>query len=690
MINQINSTPRPLDVGLRVADRFMRIDPPRETYMYHLGLNGLLDLYEATREARLLNFVLDHRRKQSGGGFDWNLYRVTGDTAWLEGARAAGEQWLAEPRRDVEGALLDPRGRYTIDIVSGLATVPIIYGHILDDSRFFDEAWLQLDVARGYLEDPATGLWYSRWGHGLHTHRPNPGLWGRGNGWLVNAWGRTMHLWNPAHPRYADALAVWQCYCRDNAAMQTGSGMFRQLMDRPCSFEETTATGLIGAGIAHGILGDTLPTELGAVAFRAAIGLAGIVDDDGNVHNPSTTAGGYNFERQYASCAIFNDPHGDGAVMGCCAAVHRLLEPGKAFDRTPPAETPIIVTEVIPGCVSFDQGVARPAAEVAAPVLARALALDALPALDAHGSVALGLLHWHDFSGDAAALAKAKALFTRSKESLEEVAHWRLAGEIAHVEKAPPPTELISFVKAYQARVARDREGLVLDAFGGYDIARLYHLLPLLGLAGEFDDACAQALGYQEWLLDPISGLWHAAYGRGAHGRRVTPGLWALGNAYAVAGVVDLLELLPRAHDRYPEMICLLRDHVKALHEWLPVYGGWPQLFTELRSFRDTAANGLLAYSIGMAVLRGWVRSAYYAAAWGGLYNLGILVGADGSYGFASRPDGGLDTLEAYRQHHVENDPYALGFILSGCAAAGLCAATGINYGAEDKRPGAR
>jgi rhamnogalacturonyl hydrolase YesR len=670
---------------MTVAERFMRIDPPPRTYMYHLGLSGLLDLYTATGEQRLLDFVLAHRARHDGKrpGFDWRLYAATGDPQWLEGVKEAGEQWLADPRRDRDGALLDPRGRYTIDIVSGLATQPVIFGHLLKDHRYFDEAGLQLDIARGYLEEPVTGIWYSRWGHGLHPHRPNPGLWGRGNGWLVNAWGRVMHLWDPEHPRYAEVLSRWQSYCRANAAFQTDAGLFRQLMNRPASFEDATATGLIGAGIAHGALHGTLPAEMGAIAYRAALGLAQLVDDEGNIHNVSTTAGGYNFEQQYESCATFNEPHGDGAVMGCCAVVHRLLQGEIVFDRTPPAGKAVIVTRKVPGSTTFNQPDYRKPDEVAAPVLARARALSHLPALDDQGSVILGLLHWHDATGEAAPLEKARQLFDLDSDQLNTMAHWRLMMDLARREGKELPIGLPSLIDYYLANIPRDREGLLLDEHGGYDVRRLYGLLPLLGLAGAatgkaacFDEACAQLLGYQEWLEEPNTGLWHAAYGRGAHPRRVTPGFWALGNGYLLAGVVDLLDVLPREHANYVDVMCLLRGLAKALHEWLPVYGGWTQLLTDFRNtFPCVAANGLLTYGLGKAVWRGWINSAYIAAAWGGMYHLGVLVQADGSYGAASLPTGGLDTLEAYQHHRVENDPYALGLILSGCAASLQCAA---------------
>jgi len=684
----------PLSVGMSVAERFMSIDPPPQTYMYHLGLSGLLDLHAATGEGRLLDFVLDHRRRQQGWGrFDWSLYQATGDSSWLEGAEEAGEAWLANPRRDREGALLDPRGRYTIDIVSGLATQPVIFGHVLKDSRYFDEAYLQLTIARDYLEDPATGVWYSRWGHGLHPHRPNPGLWGRGNGWLVNAWGRVMHLWDREHPRYAEALALWNSYSRANAAFQTDAGLFRQLMNRPASFQDATATGLIGSGIARGVLHGTLPAEMGAIAFRAACGLAQIVDDEGNVHNVSTTAGGYNFEQQYESCATFNEPHGDGAVMACCAAVHQLLQANIDFDHTPPAGRAVIVTRRTAGN-TFRQPDYRKPDEVAAPVLERALALADLPALDEQGSVILGLLHWREATGNASALEKARQLFDMAGDKMEPVARWRVAAELSRREGGGLPDGMLPFFDDYLAAVPRDREGLILDEHGGYNAQRLYGLLPLLGLAGKaayLDEACAQLLGYREWLEEPVSGMWHAAYGRGAHPRRVTPGFWALGHGYLLAGVVDLLEYLPRDHARHVDVMEIMRGLAKVMHEWSPVYGGWTQLITEFRdTFPCVAANGLMTYGLGRAVLREWVKSGYIAAAWGGMYHLGVLVKADGFYGAASLPAGGLDTAQAYHEHRVENDPYVLGFILSGCAAMLQCEATGKPYSEEDKRLGAR
>ena len=174
------------------------------------------------------------------------------------------------------------------------------------------------------------------------------------------------------------------------------------------------------------------------------------------------------------------------------------------------------------------------------------------------------------------------------------------------------------------------------------------------------------------------------------HPRRVTPGFWALGNGYCLAGAIELLDRLPREHANYVDVVCLLRGLVEALHEWLPVFGGWTQLLTDYDTFPCVSANGLLTYGCAKPVWRGWVKPAYYAAAWGGIYHLSHLVAADGTFGPASPQTGGLDTLEAYDAHGVQNDPSALGFVLSGCAYGGLCQESDRKFGEEDQRLGAR
>mgnify|MGYP005835790083 CR=1 FL=1 len=673
----------PLELAVAIAERFMKIHPPPRTYMYHFGLLGLLHLWEATREQRYLDFYL--AAKGAAGGkepvFDWFLYSATGDRRWVDGAAEVGERLLADPRRDRDGALLDPRGRYTVDVLSYYFSMPITLGHVLKDGRYFDEAERQYRIYRDYLEEPQTGAWYSRWGHFLHPNRPNPGLWARGNGWLVNAWGRTMHLWDPKHRAYEFILSEWRRFCRSLAAFQTPSGLFRQLLNRPDCFEEATGSGLFCSGFAEGVRHGTLPAEFATVAYRTFCGLRELIDKDGNIHNVSTYAGGYNFERQYYSCARFNEPHGDGSVMGACVAVHHLLKEDLVPDRTPPSVRPQVITTAVPHLLTSEPPQKRHPDDIAPPVVERVMTLDAVPEHDPFGMCILGLLHWHDYRKETAALDKARRLLERSAASMEAATMWKLTAELeALTGQASSVKDRQLFLDARLSCSHRDRYGTLLDEFGGYSVERLFALVPLLARTGAetgqsryFDEACLQLLSHKEWLEEPVSHLWHSAWGRGAHSRRATPGLWALGNAYAVAATVELLEHLPPQHPRYIDVVCYLRRHVEALHEYLPVGGGWLQVMDRLDSFACTAATGLMTYATSRAILRGWVSPAYLPVATGGADSLGELVDRKGIVRFSSPPFGGLDTVEAYQEHRLENDASALGHVLSGCAWAAMC-----------------
>ena len=256
---------------------------------------------------------------------------------------------------------------------------------------------------------------------------------------------------------------------------------------------------------------------------------------------------------------------------------------------------------------------------------------------------------------------------------------------------------LKEFVDEELRRAPRDRCGLLLDEYGGYDVSTLYVWLPLLAetahLTGDeayLDEACSQYLGYRGWLECPQTRLWYSAFGRGQPPRRRTPGLWALGNGYSLAGAAGLLERLPQTHEQYVDVVLAVRGHVSALHEYLPVSAGWPQFLDDPDSFRCVGATALLTYGCAKAIYRGWVEPEYYAVVSGGIRHLGQMVDEHGECDPSSLPVGGLDAPEDYENHRVENDPAYLGHILSACAWGGRCQDSGIDYDAQDKRLGAR
>ena len=128
----------PLDAARSVAERFMQIDPIPPTYMYGVGLQGIVDLYAATGESCYLDFLLRQygqiSRQDSPYHFNVSLFEATKDRRWLVGAAEAAESYRTQWKRDREGVCLDPRGRYTVDVFSGILSVPVSCAYALGDA----------------------------------------------------------------------------------------------------------------------------------------------------------------------------------------------------------------------------------------------------------------------------------------------------------------------------------------------------------------------------------------------------------------------------------------------------------------------------------------------------------------------------------------------------------------------------
>ena len=671
----------PLEVAVPIAERFLKIDPPRSTYMYYGGVCGLPGLWALTKDQRYLDFYMERVTPlldKDYPQYDPRMYHATGDRKWLTGIEGIIDKRLALAKLDSEGAVLDPSGRYTIDTYSGHLSENIFLAHITGDHALLDEAMLHYEVNKGYLADPVTGMWYSRFGHHMHPKRNSPGLWSRGNGWLISSWGSAMHLWDPKHHGYEQMLSDWQHLCKAVSNCQTKSGLLRQLLDREDCFEEASGSALIFSGIANAVLHGSLPPEYGSIAYKGFCGMRGIVDQDGNIHNGSTTAGGYNFERQYYTCARFNEPHADGPTISLCCVMHKLLEQNKVPDLTPPEEKPVIVTKATPGVVSYQPKKLNSPEELAIPVIKRLTALDRAPEKDIHASTLLGLAHWYRVCKNETLLACVEKMLESSSDNFASAVVWNVKTELALCHDGQTsPTGLKDYLDGELKTMKRDRDGILVDEANGYSVGTLYVWIPLLAKAARLtgdkdylDEAIKQLFGHQAWLEEPITGLWYATFGHGKHLRNINPGLWGLGNGYVVAAVTDLLDVLPKEHDRWDDVMYLMRNHIRVLTEYLPVNEGWTQLVDKLDSFPCPAANGLITYGICKAMVKGWIGNEYHAAGGGGAAALAELLDTDGNYEKASLPTAGLDSLDAHEEHAVHNDACALGAVLSGLSYA--------------------
>jgi unsaturated rhamnogalacturonyl hydrolase len=155
-------------------------------------------------------------------------------------------------------------------------------GRMTGERRWFDDAVKNVLNMSGYLFDKGLGIYMHGW------NRNNPEApefyWGRANGWCVLAMSDLLDVLPQDHPGYAPVLAQHRKALRGIAKLQSGSGLWHQMLDRQDSFLETSGSAMFVYAIAHAVnQGWISPTTYGAIAQAGWAGLSSRIGADGAI-----------------------------------------------------------------------------------------------------------------------------------------------------------------------------------------------------------------------------------------------------------------------------------------------------------------------------------------------------------------------------------------------------------------------
>ena len=166
----------PLEIGDIVARTIMRDHEIFPSYTADLALEGLLYMYDATKNEEYLNHVLkvwDFREKHNSARLDPNIlftclhfetYLRTGDSRFISTFTDEAAQWKFSVRRDQDGAVcyhINPESkRIFIDMLQGYAVFMARAGYLSNDEMFFEECVKQYETFRNILRNSSTGLWH--------------------------------------------------------------------------------------------------------------------------------------------------------------------------------------------------------------------------------------------------------------------------------------------------------------------------------------------------------------------------------------------------------------------------------------------------------------------------------------------------------------------------------------------------
>ena len=146
------------------------------------------------------------------------------------------------------------------------------------------------------------------------------------------------------------------------------------------------------------------------------------------------------------------------------------------------------------------------------------------------------------------------------------------------------------------------------DMFMG--VPTMAYLGALTGERKYFDDAAKQVLQLSKRMFNPRLGIYMHGY---VEGMRDHPEMhWARANGWAVMAMVEILDVLPKDHPRYKDVLAQLRAHIKGLAAYQTRDGFWRQLLDRPDTYEETSATAIYTYAIARAVNRGYVDAPMY------------------------------------------------------------------------------
>ena len=163
-------------------------------------------------------------------------------------------------------------------------------GALTGQRRYFDDAVKQVRQFSARMFLPEIGLYRHGW---VKAMDPHPVFaWGRANGWALVAMAELLSELPENHRGRAAILAQFCAHAAGLARVQGHAGLWHQLLDRPDSYPETSASAMFVYAIARGINRGWLdPLAYGPMVSLGWNAVARQVNASGQVENTCVGTG---------------------------------------------------------------------------------------------------------------------------------------------------------------------------------------------------------------------------------------------------------------------------------------------------------------------------------------------------------------------------------------------------------------
>lgn len=327
------------------------------SYEWGVMYDALLDAAAITGDKRYADYVSDRigflaaeADKATDASEDGQLRQVK-DPRTLDDAGAMAGAWMRAAMAD-SSLKISP---YIENYWKIVETTPVHLadGTIARNRPHYNAVWLDdmfmalpsMAVRSQYANDPkqlddaaniATGFFKRMWipeknifRHGYvegAEHQPSM-AWGRANGWAILTMSQLLDFLPESHPKRAEILDMFRKHAAGLAELQGIDGFWHQLLDRPETYEETSATAIFAYALAHGINQGWLDaTTYGPVAQLAWEAVASKINEKGEVEDVCVGTG-MGFDPAYYAYrpVSVKAAHGYGPAIWAGAEMIKLL-----------------------------------------------------------------------------------------------------------------------------------------------------------------------------------------------------------------------------------------------------------------------------------------------------------------------------------------------------------------------------
>lgn len=199
-------------------------------------------------------------------------------------------------------------------------------GQLTGERRYYDDAVRQVTQFAARMFNPEKSLFMHGWVQGMSVHPEF--RWARANGWAVMTMVELLDVLPTDHPGRPEVLRLLQAHAKGLAAHQSGSGFWHQLLDRPDSYLETSATAIYVYSLARAInRGYIDPLAYAPAALLGWNAVATKVTAQGQVEGVCVGTGmGFDPAFYYHRPVNVYAAHGYGPVLLAGAEVLLLLK----------------------------------------------------------------------------------------------------------------------------------------------------------------------------------------------------------------------------------------------------------------------------------------------------------------------------------------------------------------------------